>query len=195
MDSRIVHLYVTEELINDLGKEQKVDSQHFVKAVKKSVGEMRGGLCQKALDNWDNWQYRQSRRGYPPYIGYLSLFVLAAGRETEDFSENAYYPRLRELLAEEPKTGQYPNFQKMHQLWEDLEKWSTEDKNGEQGIFNCLKVGNNKHIGLPLAQTLLSEKDRKGLPKFFAEAGLDSDSSVSELAIASLLLQKGNSFL
>ncbi len=193
MPDSTVHLYVTEELINDLGKEQEVDCQNFIKTIKRSVGER--GICQKALDSWDDWKYRQSRRGYPPYIGYLSLFVLAAGIEGEEFAENAYYPRLRELLGEEAKTGQYPHFDEMRQLWEDLERWSREDKNGKWGIFNCLTVGKNHHIGLPLAQTLLSEKERKCLPNFFAEAGLDSDSSVSEQAITFLLLKHGKSFL
>ncbi|MGB3693687.1 MAG: hypothetical protein WA999_13245, partial [Spirulinaceae cyanobacterium] len=197
MADSTVHLYVTEELINNLGKskEKKVDCQNFIKAIKRSVGETRGGICQKALDTWDNWKYKQSRRNYPPYIGYLSLFVLAAGIEAEDFSENAYYPRLRELLGEEAKKGQYPHFNEMHQLWEDLEKWSNKDTKGEYGIFNCLTVGRNNHIGLPLAQTLISEKERKGLPIFFAEAGLESDSSVSEQAMISLLLKHGRNFL
>ncbi|MGB7520944.1 MAG: hypothetical protein WA896_15045, partial [Spirulinaceae cyanobacterium] len=65
----------------------------------------------------------------------------------------------------------------------------------EYGIFNCLTVGRNNHIGLPLAQTLISEKERKGLPIFFAEAGLESDSSVSEQAMISLLLKHGRNFL
>ncbi|MCP2730218.1 hypothetical protein [Limnofasciculus baicalensis] len=70
-----VYLYVTEDLITAIGKSKGVDCQDFINAVKTSVGITRNGICQKGLQTMEEWKYRQQRQGYPPYIGYLALFV------------------------------------------------------------------------------------------------------------------------
>jgi hypothetical protein len=184
MAGRSVHLYVTEELITDIGQNYGADFLDFIEAIKIGLpGAKRKGLCVKAWETQENWLRELD---YPPYIGYLALFVLAAGIEG-DFAAHSYYPRLRTLLGEEPTTGQYPSFDRMSQLWEDLEKWSNEDKSGELGIFNSNSVGKRKHIGLPIAQTLLTEKERRALPAIFAAADLDPISYPAEGAIALLL--------
>ncbi|MEA5468506.1 hypothetical protein [Spirulina sp. 06S082] len=195
-----VYLYVTESLINELGSDRGGDLQDFIKTLNTGVPWVtrhNQGICQKALQSWENWRdnpHYNSDYSYPPYIGYLTLFVLAAGIEG-DFSSNSYYPRLRSLLGEELKTGQYPSFEKMHQLWEDLEQWANEDTNGEWGIFNCITIGQNRHISFPLAQMLLTEEEQKNLPNIFAEADLDPLSLPSETAIASLLSLHGKQYL
>ena len=193
MAGRSVHLYVTEELITDIGQESGADFSDFIAAIKTGPhGVTRQGLCVKALQSRDNWQQREL--DYPPYIAYLALFVLAAGIEG-DFAAHSYYPRLRTLLGEEPTTGQYPSFDRMSKLWEDLEKWSNEDKSGELGIFNSHSIGKRKHIGLPIAQTLLTEKERRALPAIFAAADLDPISYPAEGAIALLLASHGRTQL
>lgn len=189
MAGSTIHLYVTEKLITDIGQERGADFSDFIAAIKRGpTGVTRQGLCVKALQSRDNWQQREL--DYPPYIAYLALFVLAAGIEG-DFATNSYYPRLRTLLGEEPTTGQYPSFNRMSELWEDLEKWSNQDKSGELGIFNSHSIGNRKHIGLPLAQTLLTEVERRALPAIFAAADLDPISHPTEEAIALLLTKHG----
>lgn len=188
MAGRSVHLYVTEELITDIGQNYCADFSDFIEAIKTGLpGAKRKGLCVKALETQENWLRELD---YPPYIGYLALFVLAAGIEG-DFATHSYYPRLRTLLGEEPTTGQYPSFDRMSKLWEDLEKWSNEDKSGELGIFNSNSVGKRNHIGLPIAQTLLTEKERRALPAIFAAADLDPISYPAEGEIARLLVKHG----
>lgn len=188
MAGRSVHLYVTEELITDIGQNYGADFSDFIEAIKTGLpGAKRKGLCVKAWETQENWLRELD---YPPYIGYLALFVLAAGIEG-DFATHSYYPRLRTLLGEEPTPGQYPSFDRMSKLWEDLEKWSNEDKSGELGIFNSNSVGKRKHIGLPIAQTLLTEKERRALPAIFAAADLDPISYPAEGAIALLLVKHG----
>jgi hypothetical protein len=155
MAGRRVHLFVTEELISELGY-PTAGVEDFIEAAK--IGPQwvtRQGICQKALQSMHDWRNRD--RAYPPYIGYLSLFVLAAGKEG-DFAPNAYYPRLRTLLGEEPKHGQYPSFNQMVSLWDDLERWSNKDKAGELGIYYNSIAGNWFHVGIPIAQTLLTER-------------------------------------
>ena len=70
-------LYVNDELINSLGEPFKVGVDDFIESVKAGPGwTTRSGLCQKALQACEGWR----RRGleYPPYISYLTFFVLAA---------------------------------------------------------------------------------------------------------------------
>lgn len=193
MAERSVYLYITDKLIAELGQSRGVDFQDFIEAVKTGPPWVtRQGLCMKALQSYTEW--RQRGLYYPPYIGYLALFVLAGGIEG-DFATHSYYPRLRTLLDEEPTTGQYPSFHRMWEIWEDLEKWSNEDKDGELGIFNTNSVGNRNHIGLPLAQTLLTEEERHALPTIFATADLEPTSLPSEQAIAFLLAKRGHKHL
>jgi len=193
MAGSTVHLYVTEETIAELGQDSGADFLDFIESVKLGpTWVTRQGLCMKALQSLTDW--RQRRLDYTPYIGYLALFVLAAGIEG-DFATHSYYPRLRTLIGEEPTTGQYPSFHRMQELWEDLEQWSNEDKAGEWGLFNCVAVGKNNHIGLPLAQTLLTEEERRELPSIFATAELDPTAPPSEEAIALLLVKHGRKYL
>ncbi|MCY7333097.1 MAG: hypothetical protein LH649_10675 [Pseudanabaena sp. CAN_BIN31] len=183
-----VYLYVTEELINELVQKNGWIFLDFINAVKTGFRKKPQGVCKDAL-----WSLKQ-RNSYPPYIAYLALFVLAAGTEG-DFSANAYYPRLRGLLGEEPVTGQYPMFNEMWKLWEDLERWSKKDKLGEFGIFNYNCIGNRRHIGVPQSQTLLTEKERRQLPSIFAATGLEPTVPPSEEAIANLVARHGRDLL
>src|SRR5207244_745178 len=103
MEGKRVYLYVTEELIAELGQPQAAGLQEFLAAVRIGPAwATRSGLCQKALQAMHNWRTRSL--AFPPYIGYLALFVLAAGIEG-DFSPIAYYPRLRSLLQEPSGSG------------------------------------------------------------------------------------------
>jgi hypothetical protein len=135
MAGRRVHLYVTEELINELGQASGANLQDFINAVTTGLnrGEIKG-ICQKALYCLKYWRHNRkySHNPYPLYIGYLALFVLAAGIDG-DFSSNEYYRRLRSLLGEESKSGTYYKFDEMRILWHDLERWSNKYKSGELG--------------------------------------------------------------
>jgi hypothetical protein len=183
-----VFLYVTPDVLTEIARFQNAVDD-FVAAVKAGPpGITRQGLCQRALQTLDRWY---DRGGFPPYIGYLSFFVLAAGLEG-DFAPTAYYPRLRRLLGEEPTAGQYPSFHRMLDLWDDLERWANEDKAGSLGIFRSDIAGNWIHVGLPIAQTILTEHERKVLPKIFARAGLDPTSAPPAEALAKALRDHGS---
>ena len=89
-----IFLYVTPDVLGEIaGSDAAVDD--FVTAVKSGPpGTTRQGLCQRALQTFEQWRNRGG--AFPPYVGYLALFVLAAGIEG-DFAPHAYYPRLRQL--------------------------------------------------------------------------------------------------
>jgi hypothetical protein len=170
MPGREVLLYANEKLIRAIGGSDDALSG-FIQVLKEGPpGATRRGLCQKALQVYRDWRTRSLE--YPPYIGYLILFVLAGGTE-DDFASHAYYPRIHRLLGEEPDLGMLPSFDQMIELWSDLEKWSREDKHEELGRFVARIRGGWIHVGLPLSQNLLSEDERKLLPKIFVRAEMD----------------------
>ncbi len=181
-----IWLYVNDELISELGTRLGSDRASFVEAVKSGPPWVTAaGLCQRALQALEGW--RDRGLDLPPYVGYLGLFVLAAGLEG-DFSQREYYPRLRSLLGESDlDAGTLPSFQRMLELWDDLETWSTRDKKGELGVFTARIAGNKIHIGFPIAQTILSEDERRALPGMFAEAGLDPTAPPSDDELARML--------
>lgn len=165
-----VNLYVSQRLISALEDRLRGKAGKFIEAIHEGpANSTQQGLCQQALHVFEDW--RKSGYAFPPYVAYLALFVLAAGTEG-DFAPNDYYDRLRLLVGLNGK-GTIPSFHRMRELWGDLEKWSIEDKNGDLGIFHARQVGGNIHIAYPLAQTILSEQERRVLPQIFSFGSLD----------------------
>jgi hypothetical protein len=188
---RNVYLYVTSELLEQLGQPAGQRRDDFVRAVIAGPPwATANGLCQRAFQVCQGWR----ERGFelPPYIGYLALFVLAAGLDG-DFAPHAYYPRLRTLLGEPPTVGQLPFFHFMRYLWDDLETWSQDDRKGELGIFSVTLASKMPHVGIPMAQTLLAEDELHALPLIFARAGMDPTAPLSSEALASSLRRFGSS--
>jgi hypothetical protein len=181
-----VWVFVTDDLIEELGTELNEGAvPDFVEAVKTGPPwAAPGSLCQRALHAFEGW--RERGLDFPPYIGYLALFVLAAGREG-NFASHAYYPRLWDLLGE-PDTGRGPSsFDRMFDLWDDLESWSTADRRGDLGVFEARWRGSHIYVGLPIAQAILSEDERRALPLMFAQAGFDPTSPPPDDELARML--------
>jgi hypothetical protein len=188
MAGRRVFLYVSEELVHEVAAELGSTRDAFLDTVKAGPDWAgRGGFCQQALDALEDWRQRDVE--YPPYLAYLAVFVLAAGLEG-DFEPWAYHPRLRTLL-DMPGKNELPSFSKMFELWQDLEVWSTRDRAGELGIFEITFAGEWVHVGLPKAQALLTEAERRTLPAIFADAGLDPAVSPPTSQLARVLRQHG----
>jgi hypothetical protein len=190
MAGKEVLLFVTKDVLNQLGTEAGKNFEDFIRCVKEGPScTTRQFICQKALQCYEDW--RGTRQGYPQYIAYLALFVLAA-TVGGDFDPKAYYPRLRQLLGEPLKTGAYPSFEKMDNLWNDLEKWSRVYKHEELGRFSKRIRGGKIHVGLPFSQTILSEDERKALPQIFIDAEIDPTDPPSESSLRRLILRYGS---
>lgn len=188
-DARKVFLYVTEPILTEIGGGTTAAKEDFLDAINVGPPGVYGdNVCQKALRCHANW--RKRRPQWPPYIGYLAFFVLAAGLDG-DFAPNAYYPRLRKLLGEPIESGTYPGFPEMRRLWEDLEVWSIRENQGKLGSFEVYVPGRLVHVGIPISQVILSEHERQALPELFNEAGLDSVSATSEGFIRHCLVRHG----
>jgi hypothetical protein len=194
MAGRCVFLYVTQELLDELGGPTGDTWRDFVAAAKAGHPWRPSNLrnvCQKATHCLETWRHHDFV--YPPYIPYLGLFVLAAGKEG-DFAPHAYYPRLWGLLSE-AGSGMVPGFERMWQLWEDLERWANEAMHGDLGIFTARVAGGCVHVGMPIAQTVLTEHDRTAMPAVFSSAGLDPTAFPPDEELARLLLAHGSHYL
>jgi hypothetical protein len=170
--SQTVYLFVTPDIIAQVGLPFGAGIESFCAALCAGPEELGSwGHCQRALHVEAGWRERDY--SWPPYFAYLALFVLAAGHEGDgDFDPRSYYPRLWELLGE-PREGTPPSFDRMFELWDDLEQWSVRDMGGELGLFEARIVGEKFHIGLPLAQTIFTEVERHALPGIFAKSGFE----------------------
>ena len=187
-----VYFYVTEDVITEVGRTVGKGHRDFLSALLDGPqGVTRSGHCQRALQVAEGW--RDQGFEYPPYIAYLALFVLAGGHEG-DYVTQAYYPRLWSLLGED-RTDPLPSFQRMFELWDDLEQWSVRDRDGELGIFEVRIVGGNIHVGLPLAQMILTETERVALPQVFSDAELDPGRAVTSRELRRALVVSGRTYL
>lgn len=190
-----VFLFVTKDVLAEIGGAHDADLNDFVMAVKAGPpwNTRHGwGLCQQALQAMQDWRDRGLE--YPPYLNYLALFVMA-GTVDVGFARHSYYPGLRSVLGETPETGMYPSFQHMLRLWDDLATWSNQDKQGEWGVFDLDIAGEWIHVGLPKAQTLLTEEERTNLPLLFADCGLDPASPPADDEFSYLLSEDRHRYL
>lgn len=190
---REVLLYVNDEIIDSIGEPYGIGVDDFIESVKKGPDwTTHTGFCQKALQACEAWRDRGFE--YPPYVSYLAFFVLAAVTET-DYAPHSYYPRFWKRLGESQDSGRPPSFDYMITLWDDLEKWSREDKHEELGRFVARIRGGYMHVGLPRSQTVLSEHERKLLLKLFYETGLDPTDTPSPTVIPKMLKCYGQDIL
>lgn len=147
----------------------------------------RGELCRNARAAAASWRSRRRPPPpYPLYLGYLCLFAAAGATGDGAVRVNAYYPRLREF-AKLPGTGTLKLFRDMAELWDDLERWSTADQQGALGLFRAAGVGQQRHIGLPLAQNLITPAERQALPAAYAAAGFQAGAEPAPEQLASAL--------
>lgn len=172
-----VYLHTTPDLLAELGGDHEAE-RDFVAAVKRGPAGTWGSMCHRALVAQARWD----RRAPPPYLAHLCLFALAAGREG-DWASYAYYPRLWDLLGE-LGSGAPPEFMQMKSLWRDLEVWATGELRGSIGTFKAQAAGKWIHVGLPIAQAILTDAERRLLPAIFEAADLEPGATLAPEEIA-----------
>lgn len=187
MAGKEVLLFVNKEKISSLGSIKGAKLLDFIEAIKNDSENADNIPCKRALKLYNNW--RDKNLEYPPYIGYLALLVLVATTQGS-FNAKAYYPRYWKLMGT-PGHGRPEKFYETADLWDDLEKWSKEDKREELGRFNARIRGNWKYVGRPLSQTLLSDDERKVLPEIFFKCGFDPSNIPSNDVIKRGLIRYG----
>lgn len=168
-----VIIYVNEDIISQIGTGRSSTQLDFINAIRAGPFETQNEeICEDAFSLYQNWRTKFNS-GFPPYIAYLSFFVLVAAKEDHDFAPHAYYPKMWRLLGHDGKHDTPSKFNKMPLLWEDLEKWSCEEKHGALGKFLMRVRGKKRFVGIPLFQTLFSIGELRLLPQMFKEANLD----------------------
>jgi hypothetical protein len=165
---REVLIYVTDDLLLQIGSPYGIGPDDFVSSIKAETPSR--DICKYALKISNDWRINGAQ--FPPYIGLMGFLVLSDVTEG-DFVGQAYYPRLWTRLGESPDLGAPTHFDKMLEIWDDLEKWSRNDKGEELGRFVARIRGQRLNVGLVRSQTLLAESEKVGLPAVFSEAGLE----------------------
>ena len=168
-----VIMYVNEDIISRLGTASSPTLLDFINAIRSGPFEIpKEEICEDAFSLFQNWRTKFNSK-FPPYIAYLSFFVLVAATEDNEFAPHAYYPKMWKLLGRDGKHDTPSKFNKMPLLWEDLEKWSCEEKHEVLGKFLMRVRGKKRLVGIPLFQTLFSTEELKLLPQMFKEENLD----------------------
>jgi len=183
-----VFLCVEDTLLEQLGgPDGKADFINAVKSGPETARRPGLSICTQARRTWEDW--RNNSMGFPAYLAYLGLFVLAASQEGE--RETGYYKRLHRLLGDEETNRPPPNFYEMWPLWDDLEDWANDERGGRLGIVSCDFAGAWPHVGLPRAQIVLTERERSKLGELFAAAELDSSAPPASEEMAQLSSRHG----
>lgn len=178
-----VYLHVTPEKLNAIAGSER-GLADFIDAIKTGPAGFTGAICEKAASAKRNWRDRST--SCPPYLASLCFFALAADHEG-DWPAHAYYPRLWHLLGD-ADYGRPQGFEFMRQLWQDLEAWTVADREGSLGIFKAQTAGRRVNVGLPIAQTILTEEERHRLPELFEAADLEPGAVLSPGALVSALI-------
>lgn len=110
----------------------------------------------------------------PTYLPYLALWVLAASEE----GGMGFYDKVAQLSGTYFESSQDTR-QTIWQLWLDLAEWSTL-LDGQLGTFSAISLGAHTYVGLAKAQALLTQRDRKELPRLFAQQGLRPNQKLSD---------------
>ncbi|MGM0751772.1 MAG: hypothetical protein ACQET6_07540 [Bacillota bacterium] len=186
--NQVVYLYVTEDLIAEIGEKQGLEYKDALTSFTKAVNTYERGNIDtifKKAKIWGRKWYQQGQLGVPPFIGILSMCVLAASRmnNSEGVTSGNYYYRLRELLDENESMDRGPikHFKETEKLWIYLNEW-LKGMNGALGYINVFQFG-QRYIGYPRSQCLIRESDRKDLYDFFHWSGFRpyNDIEINEL--------------
>jgi len=129
----------------------------------------------------------------PPFLPYLALFVIAAGRESPE-GYPGFHKKLHELLDEPASNTPVVDFYHMWELWELLDSWSKKN-DGAFGVFECtVEKGGRTHISIPLSQIVIWPSERKRLPELFAATELDPDDPPSDAELCQLVRLNGSRY-
>lgn len=179
---RPVYLDVDDDLIVELGQgigvSPETAKEHYRQAVADTLilAPFTRPLLYKHRRRLKEW-LESDRPGAPPFVALLALFCNVAEnmKRTGDVAPHNYYtPLTRELglpLTEEHRNHVQKGFREADRLWGELNRW-LENLEGERGLPTANPLDRRVHIGFPLSQALLREKDRRRLPELFMAHGL-----------------------
>lgn len=179
---RPVYLDVDDDTIQELGEGLGVPPERAKDQFRQAVADTlilqprTRPLLSRHRVRLRSW-LESDRTDTPPFLALLALFCNVAEnmKRTGHVAPHNYYtPLTRELglpVTDEYRDHVQSGFREADQLWRDLNRW-LEHLEGERGIPTANPLDKRVHIGFPLSQALLREKDRRRLPEFFTPYGL-----------------------
>lgn len=180
-----VYLFVDDQCLQEIALEHALSPEaareDFIQAVKTWI-RFKDNKSQPFFKffQWRFWEtkLKAAPSTPPPFIGLLSLCVLAATEMNVDDSlevtSSNYYVRLNELLCL-TRRGQPPGFDEFEKIWERLHEWLREDLQGKFGLPTATNTFYGRHVGYPISQALMRRTDIDELPDFYHWCGLQPD--------------------
>jgi len=197
-----VYLYLTKNDIIGLASQSFSEESEdeiwadFINSIKRGIPGASGNVVAKAkfAHSKNNLVGMKRSDGtyatidgvpvlYPPYICYLTFFVLPLieNIDNANLRVNNYYGRLNTFLKdhqinERIGTADFSNNQ-INCLWEDLAHWANIKNNGDLGLFNVVPFSNQNwvYVGKVFSQCVLPPKFLNRLPELFESIGLVPD--------------------
>lgn len=197
-----IHLYLTKNDVIALGKpsfKEETDDEiwlDFITSIKRGLPGSSGNIIAKAKFAHSKNSLVGLKKAdgtfatiddvpvlYPPYISYLTFFVLPLieNVDNSNLRANNYYGRLNTFLQshqinETIGTADFSNNQ-INCLWEDLVNWANIKNNGDLGLFNVVPFSNANwvYVGKVFSQCVLPPKFLNRLPELFESIGLVPD--------------------
>jgi hypothetical protein len=199
-----VRLNVTRELLDTIGKAHGLRSNDFPAHAAIGLSTVRKeteNICDYAEALLDLWQLgceptNGSADDFPPFIGYLAVFVYVGTLQAE--AEPSYHRQLWSLFPIQSRAtapSMYPGFERMKRLWEALESWSRKTLDGQLGVFRLLKLGAFAHVSVPWAQAIMTEEERGRLPGLFAASELTPQSPTPLARLKQIVSEFGGAVL
>ncbi|HZW40287.1 MAG TPA: hypothetical protein VFF33_13395 [Ignavibacteriaceae bacterium] len=177
MEDREVHLYISKSDIIEIGKSMLDDLieeeiwADYIKALKNGWnGKVDGSnILRTLLWIYEYYKNQKSSKSfeYPPYLGYLVIFIIPLADEKQ-INFSSYYALINNFLT----TNSLPELQSQtkdsnwNALWEDLEHWSIYEKNCELGYFEIHQFLNPNwvYVSKPLSQCFFKPSSLKKIP-------------------------------
>jgi len=172
---KIIYLYVNEDVVLNVGTTLGIPLEECLESFCQSVASYVTNvdeLFERSHKRGVSW-YNQGAVGYPPFIGALSLTVLAATKmeadETENIGGGNYYYQLRKLLNMTNGQGIPRHFEEFVHLWPLLLRWQ-KDNQGHFGYTYSFAFSSIPYCGYPRSQCLVRDMEHDLLSEFFSSA-------------------------
>ena len=211
-----VYLFITDTDIVRIGRKLGLFGKDgeiftdFINALKTGVYAYQTGVpaspIKEPIELFNKWKLAgDTDNGYPPYIAYLSLYILPLTQPGRpEYNYNNYYGRVNDYFskykilneATEKQIGTL-NFQQLDFLWRDLEDWSIMKMNTELGYFELHVFSNPRwiYVGKPLSQCLFPVYSLESLPQLFADEQLVPGDEISNDKFRTILIRSGRNKL
>ncbi|MDG5768281.1 hypothetical protein QA596_12525 [Balneolales bacterium ANBcel1] len=206
---REVFLFITKRDIAKVGELAGVEGNDkeifndFILSIKKDCEKYNGLFTidrpVQILQKWKKDKNQETE--YPPYIGYLALFILPLTEPgNNDYNYINYYGRLNDYLRKcnliDPiynNNISTPHFKNLDPLWKDLEEWTIIKKNTEWGYFLLHPFSNERWIyaGKPLSQAIFPVYALNKLHQLYDDIHLVPGGQLQEHVIRDIIKKYG----